>query len=121
MAGIKIGIDRELEADFREFAHALGLADVRSEPSSAAGGLEVVLFDLHGLHVSSQFVWGALLAWAVSRSKFFEVFYKGTRMQPAKEDFRTLEKLVRAATKFRPTSRSKKKVVTRKSPAKRKK
>jgi hypothetical protein len=121
MAGIRIGIDRELEADFREFAQALGLADIRSEPSSAAGGLEIALFDLHGLHVSSQFVWGAVLGWAVSRSKFFEVFYKGTRMQPSKDDLRKLEKLVKTATNLLPKSRGKKKAVTRKSAAKRKK
>ena len=121
MAGFRIGIDRELEADFREFAHALGLADVRTEPSSAAGGLEIVFFDLHSLHVSSQFVWGAVLGWAVSRSKVFEVFHKGTRMQPSKDDLRQFEKLVKKATNLLPKSRGRKKAVTRKSAAKRKK
>jgi hypothetical protein len=60
MAGIKIGIELELESDFKEFAQALGLADLRSEPSSAAGGLElmhITIVDLHGLHLSAQYAW----------------------------------------------------------------
>ena len=118
MAGIKIGIERELESDFKEFAQALGLADLRSEPSSAAGGLELVhitIVDLHGLHLSAQYAWGALLGWAMARSKFFELFHKGSRIQPSKNELPQLEKLVKPPTKRLLSSQGKKKAPKSKS------
>lgn len=117
MAGIKIGIDPGSEPDFREFARALGVTDIRAEPVSAAGGLELVhinIIDLEHLQISAQFAWGALLGWAMARSKFFEVFNKGSRIQPSKNDVIQLEKLATPAKKRLSPTQTKKNAVKKK-------
>ena len=108
---IEVGVARDDQDSFRAFLGHLTAAPVSSERTSAAGGLDITIFKIV---LESQFVWGLVLGYLV-HLKYVELFLKdGTRVQPAMEDVKELEKLVRGPETRRSLPAAK--VVARKRP-----